>query len=361
MISRPFDIVFYHESSFEGDSIETRPLGGTETAEIYLSRELAKLGLTTAVFCRCSRPGEYSGVSFMDISGIDAFFRQNSVKMFVAQTNPAVLLNENINAKVKAYWTGAAHTVRAVQLLKDRKVKDRINKFIFVSNWQAGMFMKRFAIEEQKVFVTRNGVNLDLFKDPSIKRQKYRLLYSSEPCRGLDVLLDVFPKVKKDFPELELYLFSGLEFYGQAKGSGAQEYKHIFDKAKQPGVHNLGNVKQSDLAKEFLKTYVFAYPCHFEETSCISAIEAQAAGVPVVTSALAALKETVADGVTGKLISGNATSWLYKMRFVRELKNLLKDETLWGKMSVNGMERAGKYYSWSAIAKEWLEEFKKSL
>jgi len=57
-----FDILIHHGSSFEGDSIDTRPLGGTETSEIYLSREFAKHGLKVIMFCNCSKPGMYEGV-----------------------------------------------------------------------------------------------------------------------------------------------------------------------------------------------------------------------------------------------------------------------------------------------------------
>jgi glycosyltransferase involved in cell wall biosynthesis len=217
--------------------------------------------------------------------------------------------------------------------------------------------MKYFNLDKNKAFISRNGVNLSLFQDNSIKRDRYRLIYSSEPARGLDVLLDIFPKVKKDFPQLSLYIFSDYEFYGQAKGSAYEEYKHVFEKTKQPGIHNLGNIKQTDLAKEFLRSYIFAYPTHFEETSCISAIEAQAAGVPVLTTRLAALPETVQDNVTGKLISGNSRSWLYKYRFIKELKSLLSDEKKWEILSKNGLERARNCYSWEMIAKEWIKEF----
>ena len=354
--SKNRDIVFYHSSSFEGDSLETRPLGGTETSEIYLSRYMAKEGLNVTIFCDCRKPGTYNGVDFINMKDFPSYSADKRIKTLISQTNLDIF-SQNINADMKVFWTAGAYSLKAVQPLNDAGLRPRIDKFIFLSNWHADTFMKRFGIPKEKIFITRNGVNLNLFSDSSIEREKYRLIYSSSPTRGLDVLLDIFPKVRKDFPKLTLYLFSDFEFYGQPKGSAYIKYKHIFDKTRQPGIFNLGNIKQQDLAKELLRSYVFAYPSHFEETSCISAIEAQAAGVPVVTSALAALNETVEDGVSGALITGDSHSWWYKLKFTRTLKNILRDDDLWAKMSMKGIERARKTYSWEQIAKEWLKEF----
>lgn len=358
MSSKP-NLVIYHNSSFEGDSLDTRPLGGTETSEIYLSREFAKQGLNIAIFCNCSKPGTYNGVEFRNINEFKSFNNTTGSKVFISQTNP-MIFNETINAGLKVFWSAGSYSVRANQPLKDKAIRSKIDRYICLSNWQAETYSKHFNIEKNRIFITRNGINPVLFGDPSIKREKYRLIYSSEPTRGLDVLLDIFPKVRKDFPQLTLYIFSDYEFYGKAKGSAFSDEgcKPIFERTKQPGIFNMGNIKQKDLATEFMKSYVLAYPTHFEETSCISAIEAQAAGVPVLTTRLAALSETVADNVTGKLISGNSRSWFYKLKFIKELKRLLSDEKYWQALSNNGIERVKRHYSWEQIAKEWLQEFK---
>jgi len=351
------DLAIYHDSAFEGDSTETRPIGGTESSEIYIARELAKLGLDVVVFSKCSAPGTYNKVNFMNCDDFASFNRKNRAKIFIAQTNPDMFLND-INADVKTYLTDGAYTVRGNRNLSGKEIQARIDKYIFKSKWQVETFIKHFNIASGKVFLTRNGIYLSNYAHPEIKKEKNRLIYVSEATRGLDVLLDIFPKVRKDFPDLTLYVYSDYEFYGQPKGSAYIEYKHIFDKTKQPGVHNMGNVKPQELAKEFLKTYLLAYPCHFEENCPTVTIEALAAGVPVLTTALAGLKETVLDNVTGKLIPGNALSWWYKHRFIKELKAVLSNETEWQRLSRNSLERAKKYYTWEMIAKEWLAEFK---
>jgi glycosyltransferase involved in cell wall biosynthesis len=76
----------------------------------------------------------------------------------------------------------------------------------------------------------------------------------------------------------------------------------------QPGVVNLGSLPQSALADIMRSSMVWAHPswCSpfdmpFHETSCIGAMEAQAAGLHVVASDWGALRETVE---AGHLITG---------------------------------------------------------
>ena len=52
---------------FDGNSIKTGSLGGSETALISVSRELAKRGHTVRVFCRCPNPGVYDGVEYYNL------------------------------------------------------------------------------------------------------------------------------------------------------------------------------------------------------------------------------------------------------------------------------------------------------
>src|SRR6476469_8650047 len=53
-----YDIVLYTEGpEFNGDALETGPLGGSETAFISLGRALVDAGHRVTAYCRCPRPG----------------------------------------------------------------------------------------------------------------------------------------------------------------------------------------------------------------------------------------------------------------------------------------------------------------
>ncbi len=63
-----------------------------------------------------------------------------------------------------------------------------------------------------------------------------------------------------------------------------------------PGVVPHGRINQKELAREFMRAGVMASPTWFSETFGIAFAEAQAAGLCIVTSAIAALRETVKVG-----------------------------------------------------------------
>lgn len=121
----------------------------------------------------------------------------------------------------------------------------------------------------------------------------------------------------------------------------------------------MGNHKQSDLARELLKSKLMIYPSHadlptgfFAETSCISALESLGAGTPVITSYRGGIPEAIQNGLNGILISGDPTSQLYQEKFINETVKLLRDEAAWQQMSGNAKKSSLKY-SWNEIAKEW--------
>ncbi len=101
-------------------------------------------------------------------------------------------------------------------------------------------------------------------------------------------------------PDATLRIFYGWNYYDIAYRGNSQmmQWKwKIIEKAKQPGIVFHGRVGQKQLAEEWLKSDIFLYPPphDFRETSCISAMEAQAAGVLCFYRMNGALGETVGD------------------------------------------------------------------
>ena len=224
-------------------------------------------------------------------------------------------------------------------------------EFFTLSKWQTDMWAKGLNLPEKKFYITRNGINPEHFDLEGIKRNRYKLLYSSRPERGLEILLDLFPEIKKKLPKAELHIFT------YVPTSEDNEMKPLLEKLNRPGVIMRGSVKQSQLAEEMMESRLMVYPNIWRETSCIAAIEAQAAGLPVVSSVLAALPETVINGKTGILIEGDPYSDVYKKKFVDNVVELVKDDEKFDLLSKNAKKRAFEIYTWGKIAEEWAEKF----
>jgi glycosyltransferase involved in cell wall biosynthesis len=129
-----------------------------------------------------------------------------------------------------------------------------------------------------------------------------------------------------------------------------------------------GTKKHSDLAKDLVISSLMLYPSHavpvagfFAETSCIAALEAQAAGCPVIASNRGALSESIKNGQTGVLIDGDPYSAEYKATFVKETVDLLNDGNRLEQMRKSSVNFIRNNYTWDLIAKEWSAKFEEML
>lgn len=211
----------------------------------------------------------------------------------------------NFNKKT-IYWTPHTPDQQSVNFFNDLGYLKRINHFVFVSYWQAEQYKKAFDIPEEKINVIKNacaGV------DPKLERNnnKVKVCYTSTPWRGLNVLLDAWEILKPK--NAELHIFSGTKVYSKEFYKAHDKtYKHLYDKCKRlPNVIYRDNIPNNELRKELPSFDMLAYPSTWEETSCISVIEAISAGLRVVCSSLGALPETT-------------EGWAYMYPSIKELK-----------------------------------------
>src|SRR5262249_41752685 len=131
----------------------------------------------------------------------------------------------------------------------------------------------------------------------------------------------------------------------------------IYKAAEQPGVTCHGSIAQPQLMEHLSRTGLFLYPNTFPETSCMAAIEAQACGAVVITTARAALTETIVNGETGICLRGEPDDPSYQHEFITTVTQLLKNPERLNELSLAARERAFQTYRWSTIASEWTAIF----
>jgi len=184
-----------------------------------------------------------------------------------------------------------------VALMADEKFVNSIDYFVYASNWQYEKFRNIYRIPENNSRVIKNWVEpIPYIKKPN--NGKLKLIYTSTPWRGLSVLLDSFERLGRDDVELDVY--SSTIIYGKSFDQQFNSrYTELFNRAKSmKNVNYMGYASNSGIKKALQSAHIFAYPCIFEETSCISAIEAGAAGCKLLVTNYGALFETCADWAT---------------------------------------------------------------
>ncbi len=349
-------ICFYQPRSipFDGRTPRTRGLGGTESAIVYIAEALVRRGHQVVVFNTCDEPGVYHDVEYARWETMPSRAVADRPDVLVAVRDWQTIGQARF-APLQIFWTGDAFDQPFVRTLANTEDRAGIDFFMLQSDWQADTFRTHHRVPAWQILRTRLGAAAsaaEVAARPAAgKARPRRLAYASAPFRGLDVLLDLFPRIRAACPDAELDVFSSMQVYGVTKADDEARFGALYRKASQPGVRLVGSLPQFELAERLQEARVLAYPNYYPETFCIAAIEAQAAGCAVVTSRLGALPETVGKG--GICVPGKTSDAAYQDAFVAACVRLLTDDDAWQDVSGKALARAWGRYTWSAIAAEW--------
>jgi glycosyltransferase involved in cell wall biosynthesis len=313
-------------------------LGGSESSVCYLARELA--AQNHAVFLISNDPSadRRHGVTHIPRTKLDAKLLQSLnldalIALFAAGNGAALRNLAGPNLRL-VFWTQHAADQPAVQALANPAERGAYNDFVMVSQWQAEQFQRQFAIDPRRTHVLRNAIAPAFANQfppgTSILSHKPTppiLAYTSTPFRGLNWLLDAFPTIRAAVPGTRLKVFSSMKVYRTPAAQDAAQFGLLYERCRRtPGIEYVGSVPQAKLAGAMREVSALTYPNTFEETSCISVMEALASGCHVITSQLAALPETTAG--FGDLIRLEGGRDAYLRQFVERTVHALRQREL---------------------------------
>ena len=152
------------------------------------------------------------------------------------------------------------------------------------------------SVPSEKVLMTSNGIESEQFTE-SVPRDPHLLVYGSSYNRGLRTLLQRWTEIRRAVPHARLNIFYGWEILERLNPARCAHIRPHFERlTQQDGIYHLGRVSHREVARQYSMAGVWAYPCSFPETSCISAMKAQAGGAIPVVIPTGALRETVKFG-----------------------------------------------------------------
>lgn len=262
----------------------------------------------------------------------------------IVDFNPQKLSNNTEN-KIKILW---AHSNCDQYIYKDTNWKN-IDHIVCVSEWEKNEFVQKIKIPKEKITVIRNG-GADYFTPK--KEKSKTLIYTSTPFRGLYNFLEIFPLVLKKHPDAKLKIFSSMSLYGHTQ----DEFTELYNKLKSiRNVEYSPAIEHEELVKEYQDAMIFCYPNTWEETSCVSLIEAMRCGCYPILSDLGALKET--SGGFGKIVpmSGKnyTDGWIPDNKFIESFADAIIGVFNDYKYDDRITNFACNYYDWKIIALEW--------
>lgn len=257
-----------------------------------------------------------------------------------------------INAgKKNILWQHLSYDQAAISGMQDPEFTSVIDSFVYVSNWQLSQFKLRFDIDNLNNYVIKNAIPPLEYKEKPT--DKIRLIYTSMPNRGLEVLIDAFKILNRT--DVELVVYSSNIIYGTGYANSVN-HDYLFHKCKTtPGIVYKGYATNKAIRSAVQSSHILAYPSIFEETSCLAAIEAGAAGCKIVTTDFGALPETCDNWATYVAYDSNyrrlAESYAEALANTIDNYNAssynLASQSLW----------FNQQYSWENRAKEWTKFF----
>ena len=352
------DFVFWAGASWERwtpATPDSKGLGGSEIALVAMAKGLRAQGYRVVVYNDCgTAEGVYDGVEYRNYMNC---FILPACKVFISSRQPGII-DQPLEAKAKWLWM---HDTACGFAPKTEELMGRFDGIFCLSQWAREHLLEAYpSLDPNKVIVTRNGIDLGRFTERPEK--ECRAMYSSMPNRGLELLLEkLWPRVTKEVPEATLHLYYGFETLEKLV---SKIYINKIDDLirKTPSVIWHGRVGQKELADAWLRSMVWTYPTSWEETSCITAMEAQAAGCVPVTTPVGALPETVGDG--GIMIYGGTdqeygdlyTDEKYQDLWVDEVVKLFISKGYRDAVADRGQHHA-KELGWDGVVKQWVGIF----
>lgn len=165
--------------------------------------------------------------------------------------------------------------------------------------------------------------------------------------KGLEVLVDALPRVLAVHPEAKLVICGGgweADLRGRVHALGVG-HKVVFT----------GFLPEEDLPRMYAVAEVAAFPSLYEPFGIV-ALEAMAAGVPVVCSDIGGFREVVEHGRTGLHTWANnpeSLAW--------GINQVLGDSGLAARLRQEGRREVEGRYAWPAIARRTLEIYEEVL
>ena len=259
-----------------------------------------------------------------------------------------------VKDKINIVWQHLSYDQPNVQYMSDRRYVDSVDFFVFVSHWQYSRFREKFNIPEYKCFVIKNATHP--FTEERINAAgRIKLIYTSTPWRGLSVLTKAVENLNKVRDDFTVDVYSSTKIYGDKFAEMEKgKYEPLYERIKNtPNMNYKEFAPNETIRQKLLQSDIFSYPSIFEETSCLSAIEAMAAGCYVVTTNYGALPETCADFATMIEYEPNALGLAERYSNVL---NAVMNEYKEGKLKETiELQRKyyNKYYSWETRISEW--------
>lgn len=312
-------IVFADKTGhYDGRDLERRPLGGTESSVIRLSRELALRGHTVSVITNCDGAVSDHGVTFIPFGSPIP----ESCDLYIAVQHPE-LLGMTKRPHRQAIWVlwqpnTLKHYKKIWRMWLHRPVP------ILMSLHQISIYSP-FLPRRNPHIVIPLGLPEDVRALPRLDSLPGpNLIYASNPQRNLHGIVRIFADlILPARPDARLKIYGSMVPVEDpwTAWSGNVLPADLPEPVRR-AISIIPAAPREELIAAFRSSRVLIYLGHKAEAFCLTLAEAQACGLPCVVAPLTVLPERIIDGQTGFVRAD-------PQEFANAALSLLNDDALW--------------------------------
>ena len=343
---------------WSGSSINKEGVGDSETYIIEMARYIQKSGqYNVIVFCNCEEFEIFEDVIYKHLDTYPEFITKNIIQHCIISR-----YTEYIPMTYESYVENVylvLHDLATVGTVIPRH--NKLKKIFCLTESHVENFIEYFSLLKDITVPFYYGVDTDKFKiDDSIKKIPFKFIYSSFPNRGLLELLKMWPKIYELEPKSTLHIYSNID-HKWSNDVETEKMKKIKDllnnyqlHSNNLGIHYHSWVSKKELAESWKTAEYWLYPCTFQETFCLSALEAAITKTFVISNNLAALKNTIGD--RGVIIDGDPVTEEWKETTLHKIKEIFSNREFQNNKIKENYNWA-KYLTWENQANKLLNNF----
>jgi len=244
----------------------------------------------------------------------------------------------------------------------EEKMLERANKIIAVSHFTKRELLEYYKVPEEKIRVIHNGVDVNKFKPAQDKRKvKEELGFNPDDLtilsvgrlyarKGLFTLIESMPAIVKRFKNAK-FIISG-------KGQ-SDEMRKLLAHAEKIGVKGsiifTGYYPDKKLPKLYQAADVFAFSTFYEHHP-FAVLEALSTGLPVVTTSVGGIPETIESGKNGFLVEP-----FNPKQFADRILYLLEHPAEAAEMGLLARQTILERFDWRIVVKDVLKVYDEAL
>ena len=157
-------------------------------------------------------------------------------------------------------------------------IRQHVSMYVVQSEWHKNDLITAFDISPNKIFVMPNPVELSKCFVGKKNTDRLKLLYTSQIGRGFHILDRALKYIKDDNFDVYVNVSSLDTFVEKDQFSDRYIYRE--------------RLPRDEYFDDLSTVDILPYPCIWEETFCLTAVEAMASGARVVTTNIGALPDT---------------------------------------------------------------------